>query len=157
MVRATTCDDGSCGHDWSVDLEHGRRRAGTRISRGRKNDASLRSCQGADPAARRGMDAATMIGACWASTAYGEAVDDWGLPAMSMLRRATGPDDTCADGDGPDAGEVAPPFRDCRQEAIDSGNCGTGDWDTCAVCGSQRGGTSRTSATRRAPTGWSTP
>ena len=33
-----------------------------------------------------------------------------------------------------EAGEVAPPFRDCRQEAIDSGNCGTGDWDTCAEC-----------------------
>ena len=36
-----------------------------------------------------------------------------------------------------EAGDVAPPFRDCRQEAIDSGNCGTiscvecddaGDW-----------------------------
>ena len=33
-----------------------------------------------------------------------------------------------------DAGEWAPPFRDCSQAAIDSGNCGTGDWDTCAEC-----------------------
>ena len=30
-----------------------------------------------------------------------------------------------------EAGEVAPPFRDCRQEAIDSGNCGT---ISCVAC-----------------------
>ena len=34
-----------------------------------------------------------------------------------------------------DAGEVAPPFRDCRQEAIDAWSCGTNWWgETCAVC-----------------------
>ena len=34
-----------------------------------------------------------------------------------------------------DAGEVAPPFRDCRQEAIDAdAGCGTADWETCAAC-----------------------
>ena len=31
-----------------------------------------------------------------------------------------------------DAGEVAPPFLDCRQEAIDAGSCGTGH--ICATC-----------------------
>ena len=33
---------------------------------------------------------------------------------------------------GSDAGEVAPPFLDCRQEAIDAGSCGTGH--ICATC-----------------------
>ena len=34
-----------------------------------------------------------------------------------------------------DAGEVAPPFRDCRQEAIDAWSCGTNNWgETCAAC-----------------------
>ena len=30
-----------------------------------------------------------------------------------------------------EAGEVAPPFRDCRQEAIDSGNCGDTSCEGC--------------------------
>ena len=34
-----------------------------------------------------------------------------------------------------DAGEWAPPFRDCSQAAIDAdAGCGTADWETCAVC-----------------------
>jgi hypothetical protein len=33
-----------------------------------------------------------------------------------------------------DAGAVAPAYRDCSQEALDAGRCGTGDWDTCAEC-----------------------
>ena len=34
-----------------------------------------------------------------------------------------------------DAGEWAPPFRDCSQAAIDAdAGCGTADWETCAQC-----------------------
>ena len=34
-----------------------------------------------------------------------------------------------------EAGEWAPPFRDCSQAAIDAdAGCGTADWETCAVC-----------------------
>ena len=41
--------------------------------------------------------------------------------------------DLCTAGHS-DAGAAAPPFRDCSQEAIDAGSCGTADWDTCAEC-----------------------
>ena len=41
--------------------------------------------------------------------------------------------DLCTAGHS-DAGAMAPPFRDCSQEAIDAGSCGTADWDTCAEC-----------------------
>ena len=60
-----------------------------------------------------------------------------------------------------DAGEWAPPFRDCSQAALDAdAGCGTADWETARSAPSMafpRGCSSRTSATRRAPTGWSTP
>ena len=39
----------------------------------------------------------------------------------------------CTEGHS-DAGAVAPAYRDCSQEALDAGRCGTGDWDTCAEC-----------------------
>ena len=41
--------------------------------------------------------------------------------------------DLCTAGSS-DAGEAAPPFRDCSQAAMDAGTCGTADWDTCAEC-----------------------
>jgi hypothetical protein len=48
----------------------------------------------------------------------------WEAATMSKL---------CTQGHS-DAGAVAPAYRDCSQEALDAGRCGTGDWDTCAEC-----------------------
>ena len=48
----------------------------------------------------------------------------WEAATMSKL---------CTEGHS-DAGAVAPAYRDCSQEALDAGRCGTGDWDTCAEC-----------------------
>ena len=45
--------------------------------------------------------------------------------------------DLCTAGHS-DAGAAASPFRDCSQEAIDAGNCGSADWDTCAECADPR-------------------